>query len=250
MLFKSSRFLFSSVAQKTFQKFTERYAANVAEFNKKMAGASAQAESLKKSTARAYVHPYHETYKQAYPSAFEGIRVDSDLRGAEQVSPHYEHFSFARRQALLFVGGLAALRFMATTEDLWMFAQSATWAWTFYFAYSYYWIEGKKFFVFPLLYRFYRKILGNEMQNVETYWAENTEARVRNLMATAKEQIDFKAVHEEYLSVRNNCLLNVPPLPHSSSSRSRLPSGTTFTHGLRMCSRKPRPTKASTRTRS
>ena len=28
-----------------------------------------------------------------------------------------------------------------------------------------------------------------EVDNVETYWAENTEARVRNLMTTAKEQI-------------------------------------------------------------
>lgn len=59
MLSKGSRFLFSSVAQKTYQKFTERYAANVAEFNKKMADAASQAESIKKSTSRAYVHPYH-----------------------------------------------------------------------------------------------------------------------------------------------------------------------------------------------
>jgi hypothetical protein len=47
------------------------------------------------------------------------------------------------------------------------------------------------------------------MTNVETYWAENTEARVRNLMSVAKEQIEFKSVHREYLSVRNNSLLNV-----------------------------------------
>ena len=88
-MFKGSRFLFSSVAQKTFEKFTERYAANVAEFNKKMASASAQAETMQRSTARAYVHPYHETYKSAFPGSFQTLRVDSELRGAEQVSPHY-----------------------------------------------------------------------------------------------------------------------------------------------------------------
>lgn len=104
------------------------------------------------------------------------------------------------------------MRWIARTEDFFMFAQSATWAWTFYFAYSYYWLEGKKFFVFPLLSRFYKKILNHELVNVETYWAENTEARVRNLMMTAKEQIDFKSVHEQYMSVRNNCLLNVSTL--------------------------------------
>lgn len=68
----------------------------------------------------------------------------------------------------------------------------------------------------PFLTRFYRKILNHELVNVETYWAENTEARVRNLMATAREQIDYKSVHQEYLSVRNNCLLNVTLITYSS----------------------------------
>lgn len=110
------------------------------------------------------------------------------------------------------MGGLIALRFIATTEDFFMFAQSATLAWTFYFAYNYFWIEGKKFMLMPLLHRFYKKIFSHESINLETYWAENTEARVRNLMVTAKKQLDFKAVHTEYLSVRNNCLLNVQAL--------------------------------------
>ena len=117
------------------------------------------------------------------------LRTDNELRGPEQVSPHYEHFSMARRQALIFLGGLIALRFIATTEDFFMFAQTGTYAWTFYFAYNYLWIEGKKYFLMPYLHRFYRKLLSMEVQNVETYWAENTEARVRNLMSTAKEQI-------------------------------------------------------------
>jgi hypothetical protein len=82
------------------------------------------------------------------------------------VSPHYEHFSFARRQALLFVGGLAVLRFLASTEDFFHFAQSGTYAWTFYFAYNYFWLEGKKYFLLPFLSRFYRKILNLELTNV------------------------------------------------------------------------------------
>jgi len=97
-----------------------------------------------------------------------------------------------------------------------MFAQSATYMWTFYFSYTYFWLEGKKYFLMPFLTRFYRKILNHELVNVETYWAENTEARVRNLMATAREQIDYKSVHQEYLSVRNNCLLNVTLITYSS----------------------------------
>jgi hypothetical protein len=47
------------------------------------------------------------------------------------------------------------------------------------------------------------------MNNLEAYYAENIEVRIRNLMATAKSQIDFKTLHNEYLSVRNNTILNV-----------------------------------------
>lgn len=131
-----------------------------------------------------------------------------------------------------------------------MFAQSATWAWTFYFAYSYFWLEGKKYFLLPFLTRFYRKLLNLELTNVETYWAENTEVRIRNLMSTAKEQIEYKSVHGDYLSIRNNTLLNVPDVVSSSSFPSRLPSRTTSTVVLRPSSRRPRLLKASTRTRS
>jgi hypothetical protein len=47
------------------------------------------------------------------------------------------------------------------------------------------------------------------MNNLETYYAENIEVRVRNLMAKAKSQIDFKTLHNDYLSVRNNTILTV-----------------------------------------
>lgn len=47
-----------------------------------------------------------------------------------------------------------------------------------------------------------------ELTNVETYWAENTETRVRNLMSTAKEQIEYKSVHGDYLPIRNHSLLS------------------------------------------
>jgi hypothetical protein len=47
-----------------------------------------------------------------------------------------------------------------------MFAQSGTYAWTFYFAYNYFWLEGKKYFLLPFLTRFYRKLLNLELTNV------------------------------------------------------------------------------------
>lgn len=48
-----------------------------------------------------------------------------------------------------------------------------------------------------------------EMSNLDTYYNENAEARTRNLMSIAKSQIEYKMVHNEYLGIRNNTLLNV-----------------------------------------
>jgi len=158
----TSRFTFSAeqvVAQKTFVKFNERYAANLEEFKRKVSSVASQAEAIKSSTQRAYVHPLHTAYKPTFPSVSITVTTSNELRGPEQVSPHYEHFSFARRQALIFIGGLIALRFIANTEDFFMFAQTATWLWSFYFAYNYFWLEGKKYFLMPFLHRFYRKLL-------------------------------------------------------------------------------------------
>ena len=101
------------------------------------------------------------------------------------------------------------MRFIASTPDFHFFAEASAGAWIFAFSYLYFWTEGKKCFAIPILNRFYRKITAMEMANLDIYYSENVESRVRNLMATAKTQIDFKALHNEYLSVRNNTLLNV-----------------------------------------
>jgi hypothetical protein len=62
-----------------------------------------------------------------------------------------------------------------------------------------------------------------EMRNLETYYAENIEARIRELMNTAKAQIDYKELHNEYLSVRNNTILHVILDSLSFSSTSKCP---------------------------
>lgn len=88
-----------------------------------------------------------------------------------------------------------------------MFAESAMVSWFFLFSCLYYFTEGKKYFWMPLLTRFYSKISLMEMANIQTYYQENVEARVRNLMAIAKSQLEYKFVHNDYLKIRNNSLL-------------------------------------------
>jgi hypothetical protein len=129
--------------------------------------------------------------------------------GAEQVSPHYENFGMARRDALTFWAGYFLMGFISFTPDFHYFAQASLGAWIFAFSYLYFWTEGKKAVSMPILNRFYRKITVMEMTNLEVYYAENIEVRIRNLMANAKSQIDFKTLHNDYLSVRNNTILTV-----------------------------------------
>lgn len=63
------------IAGKTFQIFSQRYAANVEAFKKRVGEAADQAETIKKSTQRAYVHPLHETYKPVFLGVADTHRV-------------------------------------------------------------------------------------------------------------------------------------------------------------------------------
>jgi hypothetical protein len=80
----SSRFSFSTagaLAQKTFTKFTERYSANIEEFQKRVASTTTQGETIKRSTQRAYVHPLNEPNKRVFLGIANALRTDSELRG-------------------------------------------------------------------------------------------------------------------------------------------------------------------------
>lgn len=212
MIFSRSPYQFSTVkniTKKTFDKFNSKYTANLEAFRQKVESTSQAKVNVQRSTQKPYVHPFHDAHHPVYPSTMKWLETMSEISGPEQVSAHYEHFSFARRHALTFWAGLLLLRFVGSTEDIFMFAQSSGQAWVFLFSYLYFYTEGKKYFLMPMLTRFYSKISIMEIVNLETYYQENVEARCRNLMALAKSQIEYKSVHNDYVAIRNNSLLNV-----------------------------------------
>lgn len=137
----------STIAQKTFAKFQEKHAANMEAFKRKMADANKQGDQVKKSTQKVYVHPFNSSHKPIVPGGMKMLEVERDLLGAEQVSPHYENFSMARKHALFLWGGFIALRWIAGSEDFYLFARNASGAWFFIFAYLYFFVEGKKSFM-------------------------------------------------------------------------------------------------------
>lgn len=72
---RSFRFSTEAIAQKTFSKFTERYTANVAEFQKKISNTTVEGEQIKRSTQRAYVHPLNDAHKRAFNGVAESLRT-------------------------------------------------------------------------------------------------------------------------------------------------------------------------------
>lgn len=210
--FRHSLYRFSSasaVASKTFSKFQEKYAANLDAFKSKSEAEIKYSDTIKRSTQKTYVHPFDNVNEDLTTSPIAVIQTHHDFYGGEQVSPHYENFGMARREAIVFWLGYLGLNFIADTPDFHFFAQAAASGWVFTFGYLYFFTEGKKSIAIPILNRFYRKITKMEISNLETYYAENVEARVRGLMSIAKSQIDYKTVHNEYVSIRNNALLSV-----------------------------------------
>jgi DNA-binding transcriptional regulator YbjK len=74
---RSFQFSTVALAQKTYTKFTERYAANLKQFNSQVNGAAEETEQVKKSTLRAYVHPYNEKHKGVGLGIANNMRVES-----------------------------------------------------------------------------------------------------------------------------------------------------------------------------
>lgn len=63
------------------------------------------------------------------------------------------------------------MRFIASTPDFHFFADAAAVAWLYAFGSLYFFTEGKKSLMMPLLNRFYRKIALMELGNLQSYYA-------------------------------------------------------------------------------
>jgi hypothetical protein len=69
-----------------------------------------------------------------------------DFVGPEQVSPHYENFMVARKFAIAFWVGIAALSFGVSTVDLNWIAKSSALPFLFWMQMMYLYMEGRKAF--------------------------------------------------------------------------------------------------------
>ena len=147
----------------------------------------------------------------------------SEMIGPEQVSPHYENFMMSRKYAL---SSSHIIQLSGLAPSSWYSART----WVIFTGWlnpccslgSYHSVISisssrpgnhsssiSQKYIRPLLSRFYKRIMMNEVCNLETYYHENVENRVRSLMALAKSQLDYKTVHNDYKFIRNESIMNV-----------------------------------------
>lgn len=72
----------------------------------------------------------------------------------------------------------------------------------------YFYLEGRKSFFKPLLARFYRRVAMNEMFQIEVFYQESMELKIRDLLSSAKRQLEYGFLHKDYRDVKGE-LINI-----------------------------------------
>lgn len=65
-------------------------------------------------------------------------------------------------------------------------AKSSFLPFLFWMQIMYFYLEGRKSFFKPLLARFYRRVAMNEMFQIEVFYQESMELKIRDLLSSAK----------------------------------------------------------------
>lgn len=138
--------------------------------------------------------------------------------GPEQVSPHYENFLVARKYLMLTYGGLIVLGFMAGTTNLSWIAKSSFIPFLFWMQIMYFYLEGRKSFMKPLLARFYRRVADNEIFQLDAFYQENMELKIRSLLKQAKGQIQFGELNKDFKDIKSELINTVLQFHYHSSS--------------------------------
>lgn len=113
---------------------------------------------------------------------------------------------------MAFWAGFFALNIGSATVDLNWIMKSAYMPLIFWVSYLYFYMEGRKNFLKPLLVRFYRRAAANECHMFEAYYHENIENKIRELLRITKGQLDYWNIHKNFREVKaesvNNFLAN------------------------------------------
>jgi hypothetical protein len=192
------------LARKTFERFSKKYAEHLAGFKDKTE--RVKRVEARKPEGRPYSHPFDCPYKPINICASKNIQLESEMMGPEMVSPHYENFLMSRKHAVAFWAGIGLISAVMTMQDLAWMMRSCLIPWLSWGFTMYFFVEGRKSMIKPLLVRFYRQIAFHEVTNLEDHYKENTEAEIREQMARAKSQLEYRMVHDDFGAAKNSIL--------------------------------------------
>jgi len=199
----------TSLAANNYVRFKQKYNEHVKAFEERMKKVQDDNKPiLKKPFSKAYTHPYHN---QHHPLNFSSVKLSefaSDFVGPEMVSPHYENFAMSRKYAIIFFGGVITLMIGISTTDISWFAKSSFIPFVFWMQLHYIFLEGRKSFFKPLLVRFYRRVAAVDMYNFDLFYHENMEVSVREQMRTAKEQLEYMQIHQDFNDIKSESINN------------------------------------------
>ena len=138
-----------------------------------------------------------------YEAEDEAMR---ELMGPDQVSPHYENFTFSRKMGLTVAGvALAQLAFNNNGNILYAF-NSAFYPFMFFFATWFFHLEMKKSTFAPILFKFYNQVGAHEIMSLVRNEAENYYSKWRNLESIAREQLEFLDLHKEFQFIKSEAV--------------------------------------------
>eukprot|EP01016_Furgasonia_blochmanni_P020168 TRINITY_DN224_c0_g1_i14.p3 TRINITY_DN224_c0_g1~~TRINITY_DN224_c0_g1_i14.p3 ORF type:complete len:239 (-),score=112.71 TRINITY_DN224_c0_g1_i14:360-1076(-) len=66
----------------------------------------------------------------------------------------------------------------------------------------YFYLEARKSLFKPLLVRWYRRVAANEIYNLEVFYHENIELKVRELIRVTKNQLEYWEIHRDFQDIK------------------------------------------------
>lgn len=129
-----------------------------------------------------------------------------DFLGPEQVSPHYENFGMSRRVALTFVGVVIVNNFLKIPGNFKYAIDSAFPPFLLFTYLFYFYLEGRKTILLPLLNRFYNQSVRVECQNMISNYQEDMQAVFRRREALARQQLEYFDLHKEFKTIKNEAI--------------------------------------------
>ena len=152
-------------------------------------------ESQKDSLKEVYSHPLDNSQSPVNISSIRTEELFQDLVGPEQVSAHNESFFASRKILLTYLGSFFGLSYGVNLVNMDWVSLSMVLGTLTHFVMFYFILEGRKYLVAPIQYKWYNQIADQEMDNVERGKIEDLEESTRDAIDKSKEQLEYFYLH-------------------------------------------------------